>query len=202
MSNVAAQSPPKLDKPGAGLPPIEWFVAKYFLLPKLLKVDQKTAIENFDKECQKIQKICAGLTDEQLTEKRLIKRLRGLEDSSRYWSIVMTLEHLVVVDELMLQAATALSSGVDVSAFKPTGTADVKPEGKVSAQKILANFEAMRIKLVEEASTLNVELDPKATLPHPWFGPLNALEWLNFTSIHTNLHRRQILAIIEQLQAK
>ena len=202
MANSHATAP-KLDKPGAGLPFPEWFVAKYFVLPKHLKLDTATAIQNFDKESKKIQALCEGFSDEQLTEKHLIKRLQGLEDSSRYWSIAMVLEHLSVVNSLMGQVVVALATNSSALASAPKrGTADVKPEGIVSASEAKARFEAVRVEVLTNVSAVDANLNPDKKHSHPWFGPLNARQWLIFLSLHGNIHRRQIIAISEQLKAK
>src|SRR3990167_8235372 len=87
----------KLDKPGAGLPFVEWAVAKYILIPQRYKNSSKEkALADFAEQSDKILKLAQGLSSEQLTERRLIARLRGLEDSSRFWSVAMTLDHLTI----------------------------------------------------------------------------------------------------------
>jgi hypothetical protein len=81
---------PKLDKPGAGLPFIEWAVAKYIIFPQRFKNSSKEkALADFAEQSDKILKLARGLSSEQLIERRLIARLQGLEDSSRYWSVEM-----------------------------------------------------------------------------------------------------------------
>jgi hypothetical protein len=37
------------------------------------------------------------------------------------------------------------------------------------------------------------------TWKHPWFGELDAQQWHFFAGFHMHLHRRQILAIRENL---
>ena len=195
------EAPPKLDKPGAGLPFPEWFVAKFFILPGLLKLDQATAIKNFDKESREIQALCAQFSDEQLTKKVLVKRLQGLEDSSRYWSIAMVLEHLAIVNTGMAQVVVALATNDSALATAPRrGTADVKPAGIQSAQEALASFEKVRSEVLDKVSAVDTSANADLKYPHPWFGPLNARQWLIFLSLHSNIHRRQIIAISEKLK--
>jgi hypothetical protein len=203
MTNAAlSDAEPKLDKPGAGLPIAEWFVAKYFILPKQLKLDTASAIQNFDKESRKIEALCAGLSEEQLTTKCLVKRLPGLEDSSRYWSIAMVLEHLVVVHTLMGQVTVALATNSSALANAPkTGTADVKPSGIMSGAEALAAFEKVRVDVLASINAVDANANPDKKHPHPWFGPLNARQWLIFLSLHSNIHRRQIIAIAEKLKS-
>src|SRR5262249_46178151 len=105
-------SEPKLAAPGAGLPFPEWAIARYVLFPLLCMTTSKSkAIESFARESQRILSKAKQLSPEQLGDRRLIPRPRGLEDSSRYWSVAMVLQHLVVVGNLIRKTATAIASG-------------------------------------------------------------------------------------------
>lgn len=186
---------PKLAKPGAGLPFVEWAVAKYILLPRLFETtDKEKALKAFAKESEKIMAISSMVAPNNLTERRLIPRLRGLEDSSRYWSVAMTLQHLIIVGDLMRQTVLKLSIG-----DRPTsivGTADVKPPIEVVSATVLEDFKLMSERFLQETSTAKIDAFPQVTHPHPWFGPLNAQQWLAFAAPHENIHRKQIEAII------
>jgi hypothetical protein len=188
---------PKLDKPGAGLPFIEWAVAKYIVFPRRFKNSSKEkALADFAEQSDKILKLARGLSSEQLIERRLIARLRGLEDSSRYWSVAMTLDHLTIVGNLMCLVVVELSKGNN--ALKVVGTAEVKP-GAADAARSLKDFEEMTERFLREAGKANIDVGSKVTHPHPWFGPLNAYQWLVFAAPHENIHCRQIEAIMALL---
>jgi hypothetical protein len=198
MSQNQLQDEPKLAKPGAGLPFIEWATAKYIILPRVFaKTDKQKALVLFTRESKKIVKLATKLSQEELSTKRLVPRLRGLEDSSRYWSVAMTLEHLIIVSDLMRQAVILLSSGTKPQ--ETIGTADVKPEKTVDPEKIIEKFEKMSAQFLQETTAANVDAFPKLTHPHPWFGPLNALQWLIFAPLHENIHHKQIEEIIARL---
>jgi hypothetical protein len=189
---------PKLAKPGAGLPFIEWAVARYFIMPKLFKtISNEKAILYFSKESTQIVELFNHLEPAQLSQRRLVPRLRGLEDSSRYWSVAMTMEHLIIVGNLMRQAFVQLSNGD--TKLDLVGTADVKPSRDVDAASILQRFSSMSDHYTRDASSANIDAHPEATHPHPWFGPLNAHQWLVMGGVHQNLHRNQIQAIIKLL---
>ncbi len=195
MNNTTLQTEPKLDKPGGGLPFFEWAYAKYILLPRLFKnTTKEKALEFFSAEANKIIALSSNLTLEQLSQRRLIPRLAGLEDSSRYWSVAMTLDHLNIVGSGMRQLILGLSAGK--SGFPTRGTADVKPNINVNAQTILPAFKEMTEKFVKEISAANIDAFPHNTHPHPWFGEQNAKNWLIIASVHQRLHRQQIEAII------
>jgi hypothetical protein len=189
---------PVLAKPGAGLPIIEWAVAKYIMLPRLYKSrDKQGAIDAFTKESKKILDKARSVDHRMLTERRLVPRLQGLEDSSRYWSIAMTLQHLIIVTDLMREAVVQLSTGG--TTLRSVGTAEVKPDPNVDAESIFEKFERITDRFLKETGAANIDAFPNATHPHPWFGPLNAHQWLIFGGLHTNIHRKQVEAIIARL---
>lgn len=122
----------------------------------------------------------------------LIKRLRGMEDSSRHWSMYMTLDHLRIVNYACLESIRSLSRG-QVPA-RVASTAAVKPSPEVG-EEIVGQFEQgceLFLKTVEGISNLKTSV----RYAHPWFGPLDAAGWHFMAGFHMRLHRRQIEAII------
>ena len=63
----------------------------------------------------------------------------------------------------------------------------------------LREFEAMTKRFLHDVGKANIDVRSKVTHPHPWFGPLNAYQWLVFAAPHENIHRKQIEAIVAQL---
>ncbi len=108
----------------------------------------------------------------------------------------MTLEHLVIVNSRAIQLVKALSRGIS-----PPGkgsTADVKP-GEVDASTIVSKFLANSKDYVKVVSELNLDAHPHVTFEHPWFGKLNAKQWVLFAAPHMGIHRRQIDQIVRKL---
>ncbi|MBX9671768.1 MAG: DinB family protein [Candidatus Obscuribacterales bacterium] len=189
---------PKLEKPGAGLPFFEWFVAKFFIVPSRLRASTVvSSIEQFKSESAKIIDLAKSVPPELLHERRLIPRLRGLEDSSRFWSVAMTLQHLVIVGNGMTAIIKALSEGK--TNLPRRGTADVKPSPEVNAAEIISQFEEMVTNLVATVEKLDFKAHPHNKHPHPWFGPFSATQWLAFAAPHTAIHKHQIREIISRL---
>lgn len=199
MPSTYSSTEPELDKPGAGLPLVELVVAKYIMFPMLRDLTSKEkAIGVFAEETEKIIELIAQLKPDLLTERRLIPRLKGLEDSSRYWSVAMTIEHLVIVGGGITQVIFDLSKNGG-SKRPPRGTADVKPNPDVDAQQIIIKFQQMSDTFIAEMKPLDITAFPSATFPHPWFGQLNAHGWLTLAGMHQRIHRRQIEKIISLL---
>ena len=188
---------PKLAKPGAGLPFLEWAVAKYILLPPILKnSDKNKSLESFARSSQKILTTIKKLSIEELNERRLVPRLRGLEDSSRFWSVAMTMQHLCIVGDELRFTVLQLSEGKKIS--KALRVEDVKPASHVYSEEIIAEFEAMSDRFLNDTRNAEIDEFPDIKHAHPWFGPLNAREWLVFGGIHQNIHLKQIEAIISR----
>lgn len=192
------QVEPKLDRPGAGLPPLEWAVAKFIIFPiRFATTDQEKAINEFVIESKMILGLVNKMDKARINERCLIPRLTGLEDSSRFWSVAMTLEHLVIVGEGMRKLVVDLSAGKTDAVQR--GTADVKPSSSANGETAIKSFEEMRARLVADCTNAAVNSFPSATHPHPWFGPLNAMQWLAFGAPHLAIHRKQIEKILDGL---
>src|SRR5215472_12523732 len=88
---------PKLAPPGAGLPKIELLVARLRFALSRARGDRKSFDAAFQRERERVRGLVGGLDANSAARRVLIRRVPGLEDSSRYWSVWMTLEHLRIV---------------------------------------------------------------------------------------------------------
>jgi hypothetical protein len=194
MSEPISASPPKLAQPGAGLPFFELFIARYFLLPRAyrrMNWDQADAI--FQKQGRILIELAQNISAGQLQKPVLIDRIAGIEDSSRFWSPGMVLEHLIIVGSSMLRGIVELSRGV-VPAVKPD-VAAVKPSGSYGAGAV-GVFQSF---LAQYADTMNREVADRrsrTTLRHPWFGEMNAHQWHCLAALHQAIHRKQMQKIL------
>lgn len=192
-------SPVKLDKPGAGLPFFEWLIAKYFIVPRLLRnKSQEMAMSKFASSSSAILKTCRQIDPDKFLTQVLIPRLRGLEDSSRFWSVSMTLEHLIITNNRLASLLPDLASGK--TAIAALSISDVKPGGTYNACEALEFFEVSFNKVIDSAKALDLNAFPQARYAHPWFGPLDALDWLTFASMHNRIHLQQIEQISIRLE--
>ena len=186
---------PTLASPGAGLPLHEQLLIKFFILPRLSrKLSREEAIALFDAEGREALTLAQGLSEENLVRPVLIDRVRGIEDSSRNWSVVMTLHHLIIVGAGIKQAIQLLNRGTVPN--RETRIQDVKPDPNTGPE-ILRKFEDWLDQHPEGLKNLPWPQDVKHV--HPWFGPMNADVWLRLNAVHNGLHRKQIEKIIEGL---
>ncbi len=147
----------------------------------------------FQKQGRILVDLTQNLSAGQLQKPVLIDRITGIEDSSRYWSPGMVLEHLIIVGSAMMRGIVELSRGI-VPAVKPD-VAAVKPTGSYGAGAV-GVFQSF---LAQYADTVNREVadrNSRTTLRHPWFGELNARQWHCLAAIHQGIHRKQVQKIL------
>ncbi len=189
---------PKLDPPGAGIPWPQKMILRYIVAPFVAaKTDWSLSEERFHKITKKILREIEGLSETDLSTKILVPPQRGLEDSSRYWSIAMVLEHLVIVGSGISYAITELSFN-----RIPDGKADtaaVKPLGLMSAKQSLEEFEKFTDTSYKKLISSVKDKNSKLKFKHPWFGMINAKQWFWVITIHHGLHLKQIREIKKRL---
>ena len=119
-----------------------------------------------------------------------------MEDSSRYWSVFMTLEHVRIVNLAVANTIKTLGKGEIPE--RAASTAAVKPDPSADASA-LKGFQTS-CKLVERAAAQIPDLKTSVKYEHPWFGPLDAAGWYFIAGFHMQLHREQIKKIIEGMR--
>lgn len=191
-----AQVPPRLDAPGKGLPIWERLSINYVALPRFYRAtswDQRLAM--FEKNGRRILEV-ATTAEGHLLERALVPRLPGLEDSSRFWSISMVMEHLITVGSDMAELIVQLSNGQVPDRF--VSIAAYKPKGAHTAEAQRAEFDAFLATFRHAMTQLVGDRTSRAKFRHPWFGPRTAAEWLGVAALHQALHRKQAQLISAQ----
>ena len=192
---MTTQTEPKLAAPGAGLPKVELFVARLLFAWQQRTGNRRSFDARFRKERERIRALVGACDAESGARRVLIRRPPGLEDSSRYWSVWMTLDHLRIVNGEIVRVIGALTKGQ-----LPAGqasTAAVKPSPEVTAAVVAAYEESCDALLAVVAAA--VELKTAVRFAHPWFGPLDAAGWHALAAGHMGIHRVQIERILAGL---
>lgn len=192
---MTALSEPELAPPGAGIPALELFVGRLLFRLRCRLGKREEFISRFKEERAAIRALVESCERSRRGERVLIRRLQGLEDSSRYWSVWMTLDHLRITNLAFSGVILGLTRG-----RVPEGqasTAAVKPDPLVTSA-IEVDYEKscdFLLSVIAKAGELKTTL----RYNHPWFGPLNAFEWLALASMHLSIHKSQVKAILEGL---
>jgi len=186
---------PKLAAPGAGLPKSELFIARLLFAAQSRKGNRDSFNASFIREREAIRRLVDPCSATAAATRVLIKRIPGLEDSSRYWSVWMTLDHLRIVNTGIAKTIESLSQEIprsgqaSTAAVKPSPTADasVRDAFEKSCDAVLASV------------TASPNLKTTTRFVHPWFGPLDASGWHAMAGSHMALHRKQIERILQDL---
>ncbi|WP_373072890.1 hypothetical protein [Sulfurimonas sp.] len=186
----------ELQKAGSGLPNIERLFIKNILVPLTSNIfTWNSALYMYKKEIQKITKLIISLEDKALQQKTIIDRTFAIEDHSRQFSVNMVLEHLTITGYGIMSVIDTLSKEKEFE--KEITVEGVKPfENKQNSLKDLLAFSHKYENFINNLS----KEQSIATKKHPWFIEFNNFQWSVFMFMHTFIHRRQIKAIVAQLE--
>ena len=151
----------------------------------------------FQQEREIIRQLVRSCDANSLVQRVLISRPTGLEDSSRYWSVLMTLDHLRIVHHEFIRVIGSLTKGV-----MPQGTAStatVKPSSQTT-DAVVAEYEQSCDTLLSTVAAAG-NLKTALRYAHPWFGPLDAAGWHVLSGGHMGIHRVQVERIIKGLRS-
>lgn len=192
---------PQLQPPGAGLPWYELAAARLVVFPLLCRrLDWAAAGRQFRDEGAKVLALWDAFPADRLGERVLIDRIQGIEDSSRFWSVAMTVEHLNIVGTGIRRILAGLRLGQ--APAQAARVADVKPRGELPPSEVRAAFaRLLAAAATSDATEPAVPRGTGALAPHPWFGPLDAHHWHCLLGIHQRIHRKQIEAIRRKFPA-
>ena len=190
-----------LDKPGAGVGLLQRLAMQFYIGPFIAaKSDWEADSQAFAHSSKKILSLVEKLDAAQLSQKVLVPPQRGLEDSSRYWSAAMVLEHLMIVGMGMRDIIIRLSQNK-----VPPGKADtarVKPLGKTPPEAVLASYKNFVETLLDQIDSAVENRDSKAVYAHPWFGKFTAHQWHWLLEMHNQIHLKQLQGILAGLGQK
>lgn len=180
---------------GAGLPWFERTFVGFGIRGAAAFVSKDRLTTLFRDEAERAIGLARGLSETQGRQRVLIDRFVGVEDSSRHWSVYMTLEHLVIVNSAVAALLPRLYSGRGIGT--EVRVEEVKPVPEAGPEQIddLARVVERYTELVDKLGNLRAG----TTHPHPWFGSLSAAEWHALATVHNSTHRRQIERIIKRL---
>lgn len=195
VTPMTATVEPKLAPPGAGLPAIELFIGRILFGLRRWTAIRDSVNAHFQKERAAIRALLSGCEAESAARRVLIARARGLEDSSRHWSVWMTLDHLRIVNREMARIIQDLTQGRIPEGIASTAT--VKPSPDVTSA-VVAEYEAACDALLAAVAAAP-DLKTSIRFPHPWFGSLDAAGWHALAAGHMGIHREQIVRILRAI---
>jgi len=187
---------PQLAAPGAGLPLPELLIGRVMFFLYRHRGGRESHADLFRHERDAILELVAACPPAARGERVLIERLRGLEDSSRHWSVWMTLDHLRICNEAFGSVIQALAAGSPPA--EKASTAAVKPSPRAGAD-CEESFRRSCDDFLAVAAAVP-DLRTRARYEHPWFGAMDAAAWHALNGLHLRIHHRQIARITDGLR--
>jgi hypothetical protein len=185
----------KLQPPGAGIPWAERMLSRIGIWLLCQRLSREAASQWFVDEGRRMLSMARSLSPDHAARQVLIPRVWGIEDSSRNWSVLMTLDHLTIVNTRIASIVERLAAGETWE--QRLTTADVKPRPNQEAATI-ERFEECLAEYPRRVGAL-AGLRTRAKHRHPWFGPLGAHDWHCLAAGHQRIHRRQVERIVVRL---
>jgi len=188
-----------LEPPGAGLPPMELFWAKNIQLPLAFATTSNAqALKTFLQEARYHVDLVSKLTTEARDRKILVPKLPSIEDSSRFWSAGMVLEHLIISGERVGLVVQSLSGGKVPPGL--ANIADLKPPGKIAGDMIIEEYATFVDRFLKRMGNIEPSIQKRSiTYSHPWYGPLSINQWICLSAIHQKIHTKHLQAIRSRL---
>lgn len=146
--------------------------------------------------------LAEGLSGPLRQRRVLVPPQIGLEDSSRFHSWAMVIEHLTIVGNDIAAILEDLTRG-----RVPPGVVRVeslKPRGGIDAPIAVEEYRTMLLQMRQIVLNPRSDWSGRARYVHPWFGPLGAKQWACFAPFHQAIHLKQarrIRRLLDRLPA-
>jgi DinB family protein len=170
---------------------------------RMTEAERAEVIELLLKSEQEMLQAIDGLTDQQWTFKPAPER----------WSVGEVVEHIVLADALLFDTAVkALDGRLDEGWSATLAKTDVlrkalpnrsrrvdapaaiKPQQVMTRTALVSRFKEQRAKALAFARETDKPLKAH-TAPNPFFGSLNAHQWLLYIPLHHGRHNQQIAEV-------
>ena len=193
--------PPQLQASGSGIPSWQRLAGKYVYLPLWCRYSswERTPYV-LEAQADRLLQGAARLDDELLRRRVLIPPLVGLEDSSRYDSYAMVLEHLTIVGHVVARIVGDLGQGRRPAVV--LRVAEVKARGLAEPAEVVAGYREMLAAFRHAALGTGADRRSPLRHEHPWFGALDAYQWLCFATLHQVVHLKQVRAILRRVRPR
>jgi hypothetical protein len=179
---------------------MELLIVKNIKLPLAFATTSNAqAMKMFLQEARYHVDLVSKLTPANRDLKVLVPKLPSIEDSSRFWSAGMVLEHLIIVGERIGVVVQSLSGGK-----MPTGMssiADMKPPGKIGGEQIIEEYATFVDRFIKRMNNIEPSVNKRnISYSHPWFGPLGVNQWICLSALHQKTHTKHLQAIRSRLK--
>ena len=134
---------------------------------------------------QQVLVLIDGMTEEQA----------AFKPNAETWSVIEVLHHVAESHRSLAHRCAILARGEALPDIETVG--GLASEAPATLKDARVELKAAHAEMRAFVDSLTPEANTEATLAHPWFGPLNCIEWPVFQRVHDGDHINQI----EQLKA-
>lgn len=116
------------------------------------------------------------------------------------WSLRELTRHVVTTEDFVSDLIAAIARG-QKPPDRPGGLGMMREDDGRPFSALLGDLRAVNAKMLETIGALPEQPDVAIKPPHPFFGPLNCLEWAAFQRVHDEdhvQHAGKILAALSQ----
>jgi uncharacterized damage-inducible protein DinB len=171
--------------------------------PKMTKAERAELIELLNKSEKEFLQAVEDLSEQQWSFKPGPDR----------WSVAECAEHIVLAEALLFETATtSLTAAADDKweetlrktdvlrralpnrSTKVDAPAAIKPRQAMTRQQLMARFKEQRARALTYVQETEAPLKAH-TAANPFFGPLNAHQWLLYIPLHHLRHNLQIVEV-------
>ena len=168
-----------------------------------------------DSEREKVLKALSSSETEFLDSLKNVSEAQwNFKAAPEKWSIAETAEHIMLSEPLLFSmVSVAMQNPVEPEWEAKTGAKvalleralpdrskkaqapeQLQPKSGLTREQVIARFKTERSKTIEFAKSTDLSLKEHVS-PHPFFGPLNAYEWLLSLPLHNHRHNLQIAEV-------
>ena len=170
---------------------------------KMTATERAELIDRLQKTEQELMQLVAGVTDAQWTFKPAPER----------WSIAEVVEHIVLAEAMMFDLAVrsldrppdpkwdatlaktdTLRKALPNRSRRVDAPAAIKPQQAMSRADLMARYGEQRQRALAYARDSDRPVKAH-TAPNPFFGDLNAHQWLLYIPLHNERHNQQIAEV-------
>ena len=157
------------------------------------------AVHVIRNECDRSIAIAESVSTEKARQPINVPSMLGVDEDMQDWSLFQVLEHNAIVNRQVSKRINSLIQETEwTSNFDPKK--DVMPSNAPGAEQVQLFRKSVDDHLeIMKTTDRNLRATTKAR--HPVFGMLNAHQWNGMFGFHLMLHRKQMSAILKELNA-
>ena len=141
------------------------------------------------------------------SQQRYLDAISGVDEKATavspgegQWSLRELLRHVIAAERGVAAIVRSTAAGRETTSVKPGRAIGMQiADDGAPFSALLDQLRDTNADMLQAIRSLPDDADTETTFPHPWFGPLNCIEWAVFQRVHDTdhiQHAQKILAAI------